>query len=179
MKQSQKIAYSGLITAFSAVMMIFSNFVPNVLFSFPALAGIVIYTLSFVSGSGYALISYAAVSIISLFLCGNKAVSVCFILFLGYYPILKKRLEKLKIKVISFIIKLLVFNAAAVSAYFIMLLVFSSPVFTKWVNESWVTVLLLIALNIIFLIYDLGLTLVFRKYEERIYNFVTKLLGKF
>ena len=179
MKQSQKIAYGGLITALASVMMIASNFTPSMLFSFPTLAGIVIYTLSFISGGSYAWISYGAVSLLSFFLCGSKAVSLCFIVFLGYYPLLKKQLEKLRIKVFAYVMKLLIFNAAAAVIYVILLFVFSSPVFSKWTNELWRIILLIMALNIIFLIYDICLTLFFRKYEEKIYNIVIKLLRRF
>ena len=166
-------------TALATVMMLLSNFVPTVLFSFPTFAGIVIYILSFVSGSGYAWISYTAVSLLSFFICGSKAVSLCFILFLGYYPLLKKQIEKLRIKIFAYIIKLLIFNAATGCIYCILLFVFSSPVFSKWTNESWMILPLIMALNIIFLIYDLCLSLFFKKYKEKIYNLVIKLLRRF
>ena len=179
MKKSQKIACGGLITALAIVLMISSNLIPSLLFSLPALAVLVIYTLSVVSGSGYALISYAAVSLLSFFFCGSKAVSLCFILFLGYYPLLKKQIEKLRSRLAAYIVKLLVFNAAAAAVYALLTFVFSSPVFTRWLGEKWLIIPLIFALNIVFLLFDICLTMFFKKYEKIIYNIVTKLIGRF
>ncbi len=179
MKQSHKIAYGGMMTAFSLLVMLASNFIPSLLFAFPAAAGIVIYTLSFVSGHGYGWISFAAVALLSLFLCTDKTVAVCFILFLGYYPLLKKTVEKLRSKVLTYLIKLLAFNAAAACSYALLTFVFSVQVFTKWLSAAWMVVPLIIGLNFVFLLYDFCLTLFFRKYEEKIYNLVTKLLRRF
>ena len=116
MKQTQKIALSGLMTALAAVVLILSNIVPIGLYTFPAAAGIIIYILTFTVGRSYAWASYGAVSLLSLFLCADREASLCFVCFLGFYPLLKELLEKLP-KVLAYAAKVLLFNAAAVSVY--------------------------------------------------------------
>ena len=178
MKNTQKLAVSGLLTALSTVIVILSNIIPIGMFTFPAVAGIIIYILSIAAGQKYAWMSFIVTSLISFALCTEKEAAVCFILFLGFYPMVKEHIEKLRIRVIAYILKLLLFNACGVAIYFILIFVFSVPADTFEFFDINLPAVLLAILNAVFLIYDYALTVFNRVYRKKIYNFITKLIKK-
>lgn len=179
MKRSQRIAVSGMLTAFAAVAVILSNLVPTGMYTFPAAAGIVIWVLSFFAGNSYAVYSYIAVSLLSFILCTNKEAAFCFILFLGYYPLIRKALEKIRLKVLAYLIKLLVFNAAAVSVYILLVFVFSVPADEFELFGIKLPFLFLGLMNIVFIVYDTALRLFERRYREIINKTVTNFFRRF
>lgn len=168
-----------MLTAFAAVMIMLSNLVPTGMYSFPTAAGIMIWVLSFFTGRGYALYSFFAVSLLSLIFCTNKESSLIFILFLGYYPLIRTALEKIKPKVLAGLVKLLIFNAAAVSVYLLLIFVFAVPPgeFTIFgIDLPW---LFLVILNAVFVVYDIALKQFERRYRETINKFVTNFFRRF
>ena len=78
-------------------------------------------------------------------------------IFFGYYPILKALIERLKNKIVQWVLKYAVFNAAIVSAYFIAIYLLSIPADSLslfGVSLPWV---FSIAGNVIFFIYDIAI----------------------
>ena len=179
MKQTQKIALSGLLTAFAAAMIIFSNLIPAGLYTFPAAAGIIIYILSFTAARSYAWASFTAVSILSFFLCADKEASLTFILFFGYYPMLKTLIEKIKWKPAAYLVKLAVFNAAAITIYCLLRFLFSLPEDAFEFFGINMPLIFLAVLNIVFLLYDYAISAFMKAYVPKIYNFVTKIMHRF
>lgn len=179
MKQTQKIALGGLLTALASVAVIISNVIPAGLYTFPAIAGIIVYILSFTAGRSYGWGSYAAVSVLSFFLCADKEASLCFILLMGYYPMLKDVIEKLRLKAVQYLLKLLLLNAAAVAIYYLMLFVFSMPADSFEFFGINMPLVFLAALNPVFLLYDYAVTVFFKAYRSKINKFVTKMNKKF
>jgi hypothetical protein len=90
-----------------------------------------------------------------------------YILFFGYYPIVKEKVEKLS-KPVSWFLKLLVFNTAitiyAIISYFLffgefeMLLAEFSAMFGGMEVGAFLVVAVYAILNLVFVIYDLALT---------------------
>ena len=166
-------------TAFASVVMILSNLVPAGLYTFPAAAGILIFILSFAAGKSYGWASFLLVAIISFFFCANKETSLCFILFLGYYPLVREQIEKLRFRAAAFLIKLLLFNAAAVLTGLLLMFVFSVPADHFELFGISIPGILLALLNGIFLLYDYAIALFLRAYRKKIDKFVTKMNKKF
>ena len=76
-----------------------------------------------------------------------------YVVFLGYYPIIKEKLERLK-KPIAWLLKELVFNAALVA-----LLVISKFLLMPTASVSWLLYAALVVLaEIVFVLYDIALT---------------------
>ena len=57
----------------------------------------------------------------------DKQAALLYVIFFGYYPILKALIERLKNKIVQWVLKYAVFNAAIVSAYFIAIYLLSIP----------------------------------------------------
>ena len=103
MKNTQKTAIGGLTTAFVCVIMMFANLIPIGQYAIPALAGMVIFMMSFVSGVRWGIYSFAASAVISFIICADKETAMCFVMFFVYYPLLKIALERIKVKALSYI----------------------------------------------------------------------------
>lgn len=153
-KLSGKIAFCGIAVALSLVILLLTV-IPITEISLAALAGIVGIPVVIEVGRKYALLVYAGVSILSIFLIPTLEGKALYIAFFGYYPVLKAALEKHRLShPVEWLIKFAVFNAAVVLTYWLMLTVFSldSDSFTiGGVSLPWVFLLLG---NGVFFIYD-------------------------
>ncbi len=175
LKKTQRIAVGGLLTAFAAVMIILAGVVPSGTFTFPAAAGIIIGILSFTAGKSYAWASFFIVALLSFVICPNKEAALCFTLFLGFYPLAKDIFEKVRLKIVQYALKLILFNTSAVTIYFLLLFVFSMPEDSFEFFGINIPGIFLIVLNFVFLLYDLAITMFLLVYKEKINKFVTKI----
>ena len=106
-------------------------------------------------------------SILSSFLAGDKEAVVFFIALFGYYPILKNIFEsKIKNKVLVWVLKFAVFNAAAVAAFFFTTFVLGIPAEEYTVFGVYMPYLFLILGNVLFLFYDKSLTVLVMFYVK-------------
>ena len=69
---SFKIALSGVFSSLAIVSMLLSYIIPTATYACPALAGIMLIPIVIEIGKGWALSTYAAVSLLSFVLIGNK-----------------------------------------------------------------------------------------------------------
>ena len=127
MKQSSKTAFGGILTALSVVLMFLTGVIPFLTFALPALAGALLILIVMEIGSKWALCVYAAVSILSLLVVADKEAAMMYAAFFGYYPVIKSFLESKLPRVFEWIVKFLIFNAAMVLAYLVIIFVFGMP----------------------------------------------------
>ena len=116
---SFRVAFCGLITAFALALMFATGLIPVGTYAFPCFAGMLLVAVVIEFGARWALAAFAAVSLLSFFLSGDKEAVVYFIAFFGFYPILKSAIERLKSKVLQYVIKYAVFTACIVAAFFV------------------------------------------------------------
>ena len=178
LKKTQRLSVGGLMTAFSCVLMLLSNLLPSGAYTFPAAAGIIVCIVEWLAGRRYAWSSFAATSLLAFFLCTNKEVPLCFTLFLGYYPMLRTVIEKIKLKVLSYFLKLLIFNSSCTAVFLLLLYVFSVGMEEFEIFGINAPALILVLFNAVFLVYDYALTLFEKKYRKNIYKIVTNLLKR-
>ena len=127
MKQSSQTAFGGILTALSVVLMFLTGIIPFLTFALPALAGALLILIVMEIGPKWALCVYAAVSILSLLVVADKEAAMMYAAFFGYYPVIKSFLESKLPRVVEWIVKFLIFNAAMVLAYVIIIFVFGMP----------------------------------------------------
>ncbi|MBR5381762.1 MAG: hypothetical protein IK136_03980, partial [Oscillospiraceae bacterium] len=90
---------------------------------------------------------------LSLLISSNKAPAILYGLFFGYYPLMKSFAERRKSRVIEWVVKMAVMNAALT----VIVLLFRGLVFDiQSLTDS--LVLVYIAANVIFVIFDIGVT---------------------
>ena len=171
MKDSFRVAFCGLVTALSLVLMISTSIIPVATYAFPCFAGIMLVAVVIEFGERWALAAYAAVSLLSLFLAGDKEAVVYFIAFLGFYPILKSYIERLSSKVLQMVIKYSVFTFCMIGAFLVCKFLLAIPDEEFNVFGVYVPWLFLIAGEIVFFFYDKCVTIL-------VYRYVTSLRNK-
>jgi hypothetical protein len=163
-KKTYYIAMGGMIAALSAVLMAFS-FIPNASIVLPAIAGVLLISVVLEAGTKWALLIYAAVSLLSLFISPDIDAKILYIVFFGHYPIIKKYLEDKKARWLQWLLKLFVFNICAIVYYILIIKLTNIP---KEFNQTWYLAALWVFGNITFIIYDFALTQLIAFYINKI-----------
>ena len=157
LRKSTQIAIGGVCAALSLVFMLFSIILPFSTYALPALSGAALIPIAVEMGLSVGGVCYLAVAILSLILVPDPETSLMFICFLGYYPILKFKLDRIRSKPLKIILKHLLFNAAILLSYQLLIYLFHlSDLIDSFGGSTWVLGFLL-AGNLVFILYDAAL----------------------
>ncbi len=156
--KSRKIAFGGIVAALSLVLMLLTGVLPFGTYALPCFAGILLTTIVIEFGVPWAIGVYAGVSVLSFLLVSDREAALYYILILGIYPVLKSLFERIKLRWLSFLIKLLYFNCAAVAAFYISIYVLSIPVESFSLFGVNMPLLFLFIGNVVFVVYDICVT---------------------
>lgn len=176
MSKSGKIALGGLLTALGVVLMFLIGLIPIGTYALPAIAGVLLIVAVIEIGAKWAWMIYAAVAVLSLLFAADKEAALLFVLFFGYYPVLKSFLERISNKVLSWISKFAVFNVAVVACFFLAVNFLQLPEDSFTVFGIYLPWVFLILGNAVFLIYDIALSGLVATYVEKLHHRVTKTL---
>ena len=120
-KRTAQLALAAVLCALAVTVMMLGGLIPAATFCCPMLAGFLTIPILCECGAGMALCAWAAISILSCLLGPDKEASAIY-LFLGWYPVLRPKLEKLR-QPLRFLLKLLIFNCAVFAVYSLLLFV--------------------------------------------------------
>lgn len=151
-KKTRAIAFSGIISALCVVFLYLGSIVEVLDYSVSALCGILVTLVTVEFGNRTGISVWLVSSVLALIILPVKFSALLFIAFCGWYTFVKKVLEKFP-KLISWILKLLCFNAVLTVIFFItvkFLLIEGVGIIT-----GAATVILS---NFVFIIYDILLT---------------------
>ena len=163
-----------MISALSVVIMLTSYF-PYLTYAIPAIAGIFIMVPLIECGVSWAIFSYIASAAIVFFVGENEA-KLLYILFLGYYPILKSVIERIKKQVVEWILKLLCFDAAALLFYYVASALFSISFDDLGSLGKYGAPIFLLLCNIVFVVYDIGISRVASYYMISLHNKIKRIM---
>ncbi len=154
-RQSSMIAFCGLMVALSVALMLAGGIVPIATYCVPMASAILLLPILLEYGRKAAWTAYIAVSLIVLMLGIDKEAAF-FYVFLGYYPILKWEIERIKNKRLHLPCKLLVFNSAIVLMYLTLGLLTNMTAVLGEFTEMGIVLLIvfLLMLNACLLLYD-------------------------
>lgn len=113
-------ALGGVLAALAVVIMSLGTLIPLATYVCPMLCALILAFYHAACGARAAWAWYTAVSALSLLFAPDKEAAAVF-LFLGYYPIIKPRLDSMKL---SFLWKALLFNAMTLAMYGLLIYVF-------------------------------------------------------
>ncbi len=118
-------------------------------------------------GVRYGAAQYVGASVLSLLLIPNRLFVLIYILFAGYYPIIKLYIEKLNKLWAEWILKILFFNLA-ITVLYLVVKVFFLPMLTSALALVVLNylALVIIALEVIFIIYDWILSYMIGYYHQ-------------
>ena len=168
--ESQKIALCGVLSALSVVVLLVGNVLQIGTYAAPMLASFLLIPVLEDYGKKYALLLYAVVSLLSLFLVPDKELVLFYVLVLGYYPVLRVRLNNIRRGVLRWMAKFGCFNAAVVVMYALLIVVLAPPeLVQEFAAEGTPMLLALLALgNLSFWLCDRALTAITPLYRQRI-----------
>lgn len=153
--KSRKVAFGAVISALSFVLMLLTGILPFGTYALPCFAGILLAAVVIEFGIPWAISVYAGVSVLSFFIVSDKEAVLYYILILGIYPVLKSLFERIKLRWLSFLLKLLYFNICAVACFYISIYLLSVPKESFSLFGFYLPVVFLIAGNLVFVIYDI------------------------
>ena len=174
MKISLKVSLGGVVAALSLVLMFLTSIIPFGTYAFPTFAGMLLVLIVINLGYGYAFAVYFVTSVLSFLLITDKEAALYYTVFLGFYPILKSFIERNRSKPIQLFIKLALFNACMLAAFYIGLTLLSVPkesfnlfgIYLPWVFLAFG--------NVFFLVYDLCITRLVTIYMLKWHNKLNK-----
>lgn len=113
---SMRIAYCGMLCALSVVLMLTGGLIPIMTYVSPLAAGVLLLPILLDFGAKSAWTAWGATALIVLMLGVDKEAAF-FYLFLGYYPVLKWRIDRLPSKPVRLCIKAAIFASALAVMY--------------------------------------------------------------
>ena len=155
-KLAFRISLGGIIASVCLFLMFCTGMFPMLDYTIPAFAGFLMVVMIVETGAKWAFTTYATVSVLCLLMTPNYEASLLFIMFMGYYPILKFYLDRIKSKAIAWLIKYAVFNTAIVAFYFIFQYIITSVDLLEDMDMfgKYAVLVLWVGANVFFFIYD-------------------------
>ncbi len=115
------VSLCGIMCGLALALMFFLSMIPAFEYISPAAAGILIWVIRERLGVKYGVLSYAAVGILILIFSPNYEAGMMYIFLLGYYPIAREFIMKIKFAAVRGIAKLALYAAASVSCYLLLI----------------------------------------------------------
>lgn len=152
--KAKQMALCGLLGALAVVIMMLGGIIPVATFCCPMLAALLMVPVLYECGGRLALTWYGAVSLLCCLLGPDKEAAAIYV-FLGWYPVVKGRIDRLK-PLAKAAIKLLIFNGATMLMYGLLLHVFGLEGLRQEFSEISIIMMavLLIMGNITFFLFD-------------------------
>ena len=150
----------GVMAALAVVIMCLGGLIPAATFVCPMLAMLILAIVKKRGGSRIAWAWYGAVAILSTLMGPDKEAAAVFV-FLGYYPILKPKMDQLRLR---WLFKGLFFNGVILAMYWLLLNVFGMAELVEEFGEmgTLMTVVTLLLGNATFFMLDRLLNMRFR-----------------
>ena len=154
--EARKIAFGGMFAALAVVIMSLGGLIPVATFTCPMLCMLQLAFVTRMCVNRIVWAWYGVVAVLSLLLGPDKEAASVFV-FLGFYPIVKPRFDRLRFAVIT---KLALFNVLILTMYALLIRLFGvSQIGAEFAEVGRVlTVVMLLLGNVIFLLLDRVLT---------------------
>lgn len=147
-----RMALGGVLAALAVVFMSLGGLIPILTYVSPMLCALLLQVVLLGCGERVAWAWYGAVAILSALLSADKETAAAF-LFLGYYPIVKPKIDKLHLR---WLWKLLLFNVSVGVMYFLLLGLLGLPELSQEFRQTGAGMLAVMLLlgNVTFLLLD-------------------------
>ena len=154
--EARKIALGGMMAALAVVIMSLGGLIPIATFVCPMLCMLLLAFVTRFCGSRIGWAWYGAVAILSLLMGPDKEAAAVYV-FLGFYPIVKPRLDRMKF---GYAAKLALFNALILAMYWLLIRLFGMNQIAAEYRElgTVLTAVMLVLGNVTFFLLDKVLT---------------------
>ncbi|MBQ3519556.1 MAG: hypothetical protein IKJ63_07360 [Clostridia bacterium] len=155
MRESYKTTICGVTASLALVLMLLTYINPFLTYTSPPFAGVLLILIMIEVGQAWAFGTYTAISLLALFLLSDKEAAVMFILFFGYYPMLRSVFEKkIKLKAVRYILELLIYNVAIALSVIVCMYVFGVDYDDFGDFGKYSLLITAVLMNVIFVLYD-------------------------
>lgn len=175
MKSSIKTAMCGVITALSVALLFFGGIMYAFVYIMPMVTSVFMIMLKKTLSLSSAVITYISTSILSLMLVPEKECVLMYVLFFGYYPIICHSLEKIKTVPLKWLAKLIVFNVSLTAVQLLLVFAFHIPFLSEGEGTAVITAFAVL-MNILFVIYDFTIKMLWVLYEKKLESRIKKYL---
>ena len=172
-ERTKKLTLGAVLASIGVVLLIIGAMIEVLDLSMAALASFFCIFAVIEMGKGYPIMIYLATGILAVLIMPQSLSGWIYLLFFGYYPILKEKLEKLP-RGVAWGLKLAVFNTAvtvyAAICYLLffgeleLLLIEFSTLFGGMSISGILIAIIYAVLNLIFVVYDIALTRIITLY---------------
>lgn len=161
--KTRTITLSAVMTALSIVFLYIANIIPTSRLGFVAVSSLFVVAAVIETGIISAIFVFVGSSILGAVLLPDKTIVLIYVLFFGYYPVVKSFSEKFRSVILKWMVKLAVFEVSFSVIWF----VFKSLIFeASYLNTN--IILVYLAANVAFIIFDIGITKLIGFYIVRI-----------
>ena len=167
---SYRVALGGIVSALCLVTMFLAGVLPALYLLLPGIAGILLMIIAVEVSTGWAFLTYLAVSLLSLFVTFDKEAALIFIMFFGHYPVLRFYIEKIPLRLIKLIIKLAVFNICIIGYFYITVYILGLDEMLEEFDDMgrYGAYIMLGICNLVFIVYDFDLVVMYNLYKKRL-----------
>ena len=164
MRKSYPVALGGVLAALAVVIMTLGGMIPVATYVCPVLCSTLLYFVDTICEHRIGWAWYGAVALLSLLLGPDKEAAAIFVC-LGYYPIIKPKLDRLPLK---WLWKALLFNVVTIALYVVLLYVFGMQYIASEFQELGLIglIITLIMGNVCFFMLDRALHLMRYKFRK-------------
>ena len=152
---TRKLTICAMLAALGVVILYLGSLVEILDISIAVFASVLCIIAVIEYGGGAPWMIYAITAILSLILIPNKTPAYLYTVFFGFYPILKEKLEKAK-KVISWVLKELIFNICLAILICVALFLFTTED-NILRNPLYIAAIVVLSEGV-FILYDIALT---------------------
>ncbi len=165
---SRKIAFGGIFSAISFIMVYFAGILPSGRLALYAASSFPTAFMLIEFGAASALSVYLVAGSLSYILLGDINAMIPYAIFFGYYSVAKFYIEKVRKPILEILLKLLLFNIILAASYFVYmnLLVADLPLKNISNINIWLAVIIAV-LQLAFIVYDYVFTRVIMFYQEK------------
>jgi hypothetical protein len=162
---AKQIAMGGVFAALAIVIMCLGGLIPIATFVCPMICMLILHLIRKLCGNRIAWAWYGVVAILSVLLGPDKEAAAVFV-FLGYYPIIKPKIDRIKP---GWLWKGIYFNAVILLLYQLLIYLFGMDQIAAEYRElgKVLTVVVLLIGNLCFFLLDRVLTQFGRRRKRR------------
>ena len=151
------VSFSALMAAAGTAVMLLGALVPVFTYCSPLIASLLLLPVIDICGKKNAVMVWAVTALLVLLIGADKEAAF-FYLFFGWYPAAKQGIDRIGQKVLRFIVKLLIFSAAAAAMYALTCYILGiEEIIEGFSGKMWVNCLFLAAVVFCMMLFDAAL----------------------
>ena len=168
-KKTRTLTLSALLVALSIISLYIASVWPTGRFGLVAFSSLFVAAAVIEDGFAPGIYVYIISSILGMLIVPNRAAPLLYILFFGYYPIIKSLIERRGHIILQWVLKLLVFNVALTVLWLLL-----REIVFDFGEVLLAPTVLYLAGNVVFALFDYGYSKVIWFYIGRVSMFRRK-----